>query len=245
MQKHISSSQKVQVESKLSFIKRESIIALKDLSVIVICIAIVYVALNNTYVRPHLTTVKGAWSINKREHKLLLGLSGHTYLELIDDNGKVRGQIHGFAYNESTGEIVERAMQSGYKLKAFAFDYNYYAKEKSIQNSIHNNKSNAVNTINNKAWDDFNKNINDLDTDLPGTRLLADSSTTINSIWNKAKLCAAAIDSQNIDYPRYGFKIISETENSNSVAHSIIECSGLNDVNIGLFTPGQGTELLK
>lgn len=197
-------------------------LALKDIIVISITMSLVYIALNNSYVRPSLQLSQGSsmWSINKREHKLLMGLSGHNYLELLDNNNKVIGQIHGFAYDTINGEIVERATRSGYKLKVFVFDYNYYK----VKDRDH---------------------LNDIDINLPGTELYSGDMSSTIVIWAKAKLCAAEIDNQDIDYPRYGFKIINETENSNSVAHSIANCSGLSDTPVGLLTPGSNTNLIR
>ncbi len=199
---------------------------LKDIFIICFCVLTIYILLNNSYVRPKPTintdSKNTEWHILKREHKLLMGLTGHTYVELVDNENKVRGQIHGFAYDESTGEIVERADQNGYKLKAFAFDYNYY-KSKNI----------ATDTP-----------ILDFDISTSGIEIYSSDQNQTMRIWTKAKLCAAGINNKSIDYPRYGFRLLSETENSNSVAHSVILCAGLSDVNIGLVTPGQYVDLI-
>ena len=197
----------------------------KDILIICFCVFVVYILLNNGYVRPKPSINKDTesinWHIYKREHKLLMGLTGHNYLELVDAQSKVRGQIHGFAYDESKDKIVERADKNGYKLKAFAFDYDYY-KFKSLGTDT-----------------PFS-----LDLDIPGIDLYSEHRDSVIHIWNKAKLCAAAINNKDIDYPRYGFKLLSETENSNGVAHSVILCAGLSDINIGLITPGQYAELI-
>ena len=206
----------------------------KDILIICFCVFAVYILLNNGYVRPkpsiNTDNRNTNWHIYKREHKLLMGLTGHNYLELVDDESKVRGQIHGFAYDESKDEIVERADKNGYKLKAFAFDYDYY-QYKSVGTDTQY-KSLGTDTP-------FS-----FDLDIPGIDLYSEYKDSVLHIWNKAKLCAAAINNKDIDYPRYGFKLLSETENSNGVAHSVILCAGLSDINIGLITPGQYAELI-
>ncbi len=220
-------------------------LALKDIMVISLTMSLVYIALNNSYVRPSLQLSQGSsvWSIDKREHKLLMGLSGHNYLELVDNNNKVISQIHGFAYDPINGEIVERATRSGYKLKVFVFDYNYYKV-----NDYYLKENNNKNIVKYNTYNENNikiSNANDIDMTLPGTELYSGDMSSTLVIWAKAKLCAAEIDNQDIDYPRYGFKIINETENSNSVAHSIANCSGLSDTPVGLLTPGSNTNLIR
>ncbi len=193
---------------------------IKDIAILIFVWMFVYFVFNNTYVRPllpkeDLSFIKNkTWSINKKEHKIVIGLTGHTYLEMVDINGEVIGQIHGFAYDTDKGEVIERAMKIGYKLKVFVFDYNYY----SLRGEKENNS---------------------------GISLYNGTASTTIDLWGKAKICAAAIDNRDYNYPQYGFNFMSETENSNSVAHSIINCIGLIDKNIGLITPGRSTELIR
>ena len=89
---------------------------------------------------------------------------------------------------------------------------------------------------------DFYKN--EISFDFPAIELMSNNSTNTLEVWNKAKACGDLINQKDINYPRYGFKIISETENSNSVAHSIANCAGLIDRQIGLLSPGARTLLL-
>lgn len=193
--------------------------ALMDFLIIIVGFIIMYYTLNNNYVRPQLSTddlqAINNWSINKREHKLLFGLSGHTYLELMDNNGQVIEQLHGFAYDENTGEIIERATNNGYKLKAFVFSYDYY-------------QHNGIGT----------------ESDFPGLTIESGEAQYIRDIWGNIKFCAATVNNENIEYPKYGFKILNETENSNSVTHSALLCAGLTDRDLGLFTPGEHTDII-
>ena len=187
----------------------------KDIIIIIFCITISYFVLNNNYVRPHIMATGDAsnWHIYKKEHKILMGISGHTFLELSNSKNETVEQIHGFAYDVSNSEIVEAAIKSGFKLKVFAFNYDFYR--------------------------------NEIGLDFPAINLMSDSKENVIETWNKAKACGEIINQKDINYPRYGFKIITETENSNSVAHSISLCAGLADTQIGLLSPGARTLLLK
>lgn len=206
---------------------------LKDIIIIIFCIVISYFALNNNYVRPHVTIKINSdsintqdndlsnisnnqdnnnWHIYKKEHKILLGISGHTFLELANNKNEVVEQIHGFAYDSVNDQMIETAVKSGLKLRVFNFDYDFYKDE--------------------------------IGFDFPAIELMSDNSTSTLEVWNKAKACGELINQKDINYPRYGFKIISETENSNSVAHSIANCAGLMDRQIGLLSPGARTLLL-
>ena len=207
---------------------------IKEILIVVFTLNFVYFAFNNNYVRPVLNDKNynnidnknnllnkeesGYWHINKREHSIVWGLSGHTYLELVDNNSEIVGQVHGFAYNTNTGEIVERAMQSGYKLKVFVFDYNYYLLK---GDNKEDNKNGS------------------------GVNIYSGTESSSTELWVKAKNCAASIDTQDYEYPKYGFRVDGSTINSNSVSHTIIKCMGLADINIGLITPGRYTDLIK
>lgn len=199
---------------------------LKDIFIIAAVGSLSYIALNNTYVRPHIVVNTGGdnidindsknennnWHIHKKEHKILMGISGHTFLELVNNKNETVEQIHGFAYDAINEKMVESAIKSGFKLKVFNFDYDFYKDEIGI--------------------------------DFPAIVLMTDKKEMIVDTWNKAKSCGEIINQKDINYPRYGFKIISETENSNSVAHSIAICAGLADSQIGLLSPGAKTILL-
>ncbi len=214
---------------------------LKDIFIISFCVALSYFILNNNYVRPHIVknvsdinNIKNIdidqnskdqnnWHIYKKEHKILMGISGHTFLELTNSKDETVEQIHGFAYDVVNNKMIESAIKSGFKLKVFKFNYNFYK-----YNIKNNEKINS-----------------DVDTSsFSAIELISDNSTSTLEIWNKAKACGEIINQKDINYPRYGFNIISETENSNSVAHSIALCAGLTDHQIGLLSPGARTLLI-
>lgn len=201
----------------------------KEILIIVTIVFISNLILNNKYVRPQINFQANSqelkstgsennkdWHIYKREHKLLLGISGHTFIELRDSDNNIISQLHGKAYDASTGELVEvaRSFLKTYTLKVIEYSGDRY-KEKNI-------------------------NIGNV-----GIEIAKGEQSSIMSSWDKAKSCGEKINSENINYPKFGFKIISETENSNSVAHTLIECMGYTDRDIGIFTPGEHSELIK
>lgn len=206
----------------------------KECLIIIATLILCNLALNNSYVRPTLpalsqskeatSTADGtamamdnthAWHIYKREHKLLLGISGHHFIEMRDENNNIISQIHGKAYDPTDKEIVEvaKSMSKNYKLKVIEYNGDKYS--------------------------DKNINIGDI-----GIEVASDDKDTIINNWNKARECGKVINSKNIDYPKFGFKLVSETENSNSVAHTLIQCMGYKDENIGLFNPGEKSLLI-
>jgi hypothetical protein len=187
---------------------------IQDLIAIVLILPVVFFGLNNQKVRPQIQVEQGKWTIEKRERKLLMGITGHTFLEMRDENNNVVGQLHGFATDIRTGQ----------KQDVGRTEYDYL-----------------------KVWEyegDKYKTVNNINIGNTGVVLLRADENTVKNIWATARSCGAQINLKNIKYPKYGFKVFSETENSNSVAHSIVICSGLEDKEIGLFTPGEKAFLL-
>lgn len=78
----------------------------------------------------------------------------------------------------------------------------------------------------------------------PGIILKEGTKDELLSVWNKAYDCKEAINEKNIPYPPYGFRIRNETTNSNSVAYTLASCMELSTKHIGVFTPGDGRNLL-
>jgi hypothetical protein len=196
---------------------------IKESAIILATLLLCNLVLNNNYVRPTLDILNSqkevasdtSWHIYKREHKLLLGISGHHFIEMRDENNNIISQIHGKAYDPTDKEIVEvaKSMSKNYKLKVIEYNGDKYS--------------------------DKNINIGDI-----GIEVASDDKDTIINNWNKARECGKVINSKNIDYPKFGFKLVSETENSNSVAHTLIQCMGYKDENIGLFNPGEKSLLI-
>lgn len=191
----------------------------KEIIIIIFFLILSIIILSNPLVRPTEIESKNSlsknfWSISKREHKLVLGLTGHTFLELRDENNNVISQIHGLAADQY-GNYQEVGNNKDYKLKVFVFDYDRYKidKQKEIGNV--------------------------------SAQLVEGTQTEMRNYWEKAKVCGDEINQKDINYPILGFKIIGETDNSNSVTDTIVECMGLKNRDIGLFTPGRNNNLLK
>lgn len=98
---------------------------LKEISNITIGGFLIFIILFNPYVRPKQELKTGIWSIEKREHRLLMGLTGHTFLELRDENNNVVYQMHGLP-TDSTGAKLDVGNKDGYKLKVWEFDGDKY-----------------------------------------------------------------------------------------------------------------------
>lgn len=188
---------------------------LKDSFDIILVIFICFLILFNPYVRPKQVVGYGYWSIQKREHRLMLGLTGHTFIELRDANDKVIAQLHGLATDKVTNKWKEVGDSDEDYLKVWEFDQDKYKEYKGI---------------------DIGKT---------SVNIVTGKEDEMRAKWQEMVICGVEINKVEIKYPKYGFKIFSETENSNSVAHSLLICAGLKDKEIGLITPGGSTDLIK
>lgn len=188
---------------------------IKDSFDIIFVIFICFLILFNPYVRPKQISGYGYWSIQKREHRLMLGLTGHTFLELRDSNDKVIGQLHGLATDKITNKWKEIGNTENDYLKVWEFDQDKY------------------------------KEYRGLDIGKTSVNILTGDEVAMREKWNQLVMCGIEINKTEIKYPKYGFRIFSETENSNSVAHSLLLCANLKDVEIGIISPGAKTNLFE
>jgi hypothetical protein len=78
----------------------------------------------------------------------------------------------------------------------------------------------------------------------PGVVLHEGDMATTYTIWKKTRTCKETINNMNFPYPPYGVNVRGDTENSNSVAYTLIMCMNLDPKHIGLITPGWGKNLL-
>ncbi len=78
----------------------------------------------------------------------------------------------------------------------------------------------------------------------PGIILSEGKYDDIISKWNKATACKKPINEKRLPYPPFGLNLHGDSENSNSVAYTLAICMGTNAKHIGLFTPGEGINLL-
>jgi len=77
---------------------------IKDLVVIAIFVAFFYILTHNPFFYPKLLPTPGAWSIQLMQHPLALGLAGHNYLVLREENDTIIHEFHGLATDSTTGE---------------------------------------------------------------------------------------------------------------------------------------------
>lgn len=187
---------------------------IEDIIAVLLIFPIIFFGFNNQKVRPVIQVEQGKWTIEKRERKLLLGLTGHTFLEMRDDNNNVVAQLHGFATDIRTGIKQDVGRTEYDHLKVWEYEGDKY------------------------------RSVNDINIGDVGIVLMRDDKEKILDVWSKARSCGAQINLLDIPYPPYGFRIFKETKNSNSVAHSLAVCSGMQDKEIGLFTPGEKSFLL-
>jgi hypothetical protein len=78
----------------------------------------------------------------------------------------------------------------------------------------------------------------------PGKIVFEGNAEETKKTWSKALQCKEEINQKEIYYPPFGFKLKGETENSNSVAYTLLICMGFDSKHIGLITPGEKKNLL-
>lgn len=77
---------------------------IKDIIIIATFSGLFYILTHNPLVRPQPFLTAGSWSIELHQKPLVLGIAGHNYLVLRDDNGKILFTLHGLPTDEATGE---------------------------------------------------------------------------------------------------------------------------------------------
>jgi hypothetical protein len=77
-----------------------------------------------------------------------------------------------------------------------------------------------------------------------GITLSSGDKVKIMALWEEARICGTKINLLYLPYPPFGVSLRKDTENSNSVAYTLVNCMGLASKHIGLFTPGWGKNLL-
>ena len=95
-----------------------------------------------------------------------------------------------------------------------------------------------------RVWE-FNGSNDYLDQkNYPGVVLFEGTKVAVMTDWSKGDTCKDKINQKNLPYPPYGVNIRGDTENSNSVAYTLMLCMGLDAEHLGLITPGWGKNLL-
>ncbi len=94
------------------------------------------------------------------------------------------------------------------------------------------------------VWNFKNSNEYITQKNFSGKILLKGNKETVLEAWNKGNACKEEINAQDLFYPPYGVNIRGDTENSNSIAYTLMLCMGLDTDHLGLITPGWGKNLL-
>ena len=185
----------------------------KDLILSFFFILFIYAITHNPVVRPKLTTPNdGNWRIEKMQHPLVFGLTGHNYLVLRSPDNNIVSELHGLATDQING------------------NWKYIG-------------SNVTDLL--KVWE-FNGPRNYLaEKEYPGIVVTSGPKVDIQNLWQKAENCKTSINEKIIHYPTYGINLTGETENSNSVAYTLLTCMGIDSRHLGLITPGDKVNLLE
>lgn len=77
-----------------------------------------------------------------------------------------------------------------------------------------------------------------------GITLTSGDKIKMTALWEETRTCGTKINILYLPYPPFGISLQKDTENSNSVAYTLVNCMGLASKHIGLFTPGWGKDLL-
>jgi hypothetical protein len=96
-----------------------------------------------------------------------------------------------------------------------------------------------------KVWEFDNSRYYLAQKNYAGISLRQGTRETEMLTWNKAEACKEKINEKNLPYPPFGIKINGDTENSNSVAYTLMLCMGVDAKHIGLITPGWRKDLLQ
>ena len=150
------------------------------------------------------------------QQPIILGIAGHNYVVLRDNNNTIVDELHGLASDPTTGEWKTIGRSKTDKLKVFEFNtsrYNtpqYFSAEKKYA----------------------------------GIALLKGDEQEVKNTWQKGIVCKDKINALDLPYPPYGVALGRETENSNSVAYTLTRCMLLDAEHLGLITPGWGKDLL-
>ncbi|MBP6888077.1 MAG: hypothetical protein KBC21_00055 [Candidatus Pacebacteria bacterium] len=75
----------------------------KDVAIIFFFLVCFFVLTHNPMVRPEPKKALGTWSIELRQRPLALGIAGHNYLMLRNEQGEVVAQLHGLPTDTVTG----------------------------------------------------------------------------------------------------------------------------------------------
>ncbi|MFA6608404.1 MAG: hypothetical protein WCT07_00635 [Candidatus Paceibacterota bacterium] len=111
----------------------------KDFYWSLVFILSMYAIINNPITHPKPQQTPGDWSIQLIQHPLLLGLAGHNYLVLSDQDGEIVSELHGLATDSETGKWKYIGADKTDKLQVWKFDgARSYLREKNYPGIILN-----------------------------------------------------------------------------------------------------------
>ena len=155
----------------------------------------------------------------------VVGIAGHNYWVLRDQDGKALAELHGLATDRNSGSAVPIGTdESKHSLRAW-----HYVHDEQYAASI----GTKVDTTTYIAPDQ------------PARTVATGSKDEILGRWAAAANAVQELNALDLNYPNYGFKVFGETINSNSAYRTFGE---LMDVPVNDFPrrvePGIGNRML-
>ncbi|MCC4592041.1 hypothetical protein LL974_12930 [Xanthomonas campestris pv. cannae] len=155
----------------------------------------------------------------------VIGIAGHAFWVLRDEYGKAVAELHGLATDRQTGQAIPIGTD---------------ATRHSLRAWHHPHDPAYARSIGEKV--DSTSYIRD---GQPSRTVATGDKHEILERWNTAVRAVPELNTQDRDYPNYGFKIFGETVNSNSAHRTFGE---LMDVQVRGFSkrlePGIGNRML-
>lgn len=147
------------------------------------------------------------YSIEARSLGILGGVAGHDFWVLRDEQGNAVAELHGLATDRETGEVLTVGTdEDKHSLRVW-----HYAHDPDYARSI-------------GAQVDTTTYIRE---GQPSRTVLTADSEEVLARWNSAVSAAPALNAEDLDYPRYGFKLFGGAINSNSTYRTLGEIMGV------------------
>ncbi len=94
----------------------------KDSILSLFILVFLYLITHNPIVKPTPKLVLGMWSIEKMQHPLVFGFTGHNFLVLRDENNQIVKELHGLATDSNTNTWKYIGTKYSDLLKVWEFD---------------------------------------------------------------------------------------------------------------------------
>lgn len=110
---------------------------IKDLIYIALFCGLFYILTHNSITHPKLPSSDGTWSIQLVQQPIILGIAGHNYLVLRDNNNSIKKELHGLATDPVTGDWKTLGRQKTDRLLVHEFDQTrFYSRQKKFPGVI-------------------------------------------------------------------------------------------------------------